>query len=215
MSGLEDRLLEVARTIYEAMGWPGVVLLMAVESACIPFPSEIIMPLAGWFLIRDRGLGAEWLLWAAWWGAVGNLLGSWAAYGLGRWVGRPLLERYGRYLLIDRRELAMADAFFARYGEGAAFFSRLLPVVRTFISLPAGTARASLWRFSVLTLAGSYIWSLGLAGAGYALGQHWERITSWLRPVSVPLAVALALAVLWYYGRRLWVLWGARTPAEE
>jgi membrane protein DedA with SNARE-associated domain len=109
----------------------------------------------------------------------------------------------------------MADAFFARYGEGAAFFSRLLPVVRTFISLPAGTARVSLWRFSVLTLAGSYIWSLGLAGAGYALGQHWERITSWLRPVSVPLAVALALAVLWYYGRRLWVLWGARTPAEE
>jgi len=215
MSGVEDRLLEVARSLYELMGWPGVVLLMAVESACIPFPSEVIMPLAGWFLVKDKGLGAEWLLWAAWWGAVGNLLGSWAAYGLGRWAGRPFLERYGRYLLITRHEIAMADAFFARYGAAAVFLSRLLPVVRTFISLPAGIARVPLGRFSLLTLAGAYIWSLGLAGGGYLLGQHWQRLVDWLRPVSLPLAVALVLLVAWYYGRRLWSLWGPRAQVEE
>ncbi len=215
MSGIEERLLEAARSLYEWMGWPGVVLLMAVESACIPFPSEVIMPLAGWLLVKDKGLGAEWLFWAAWWGAVGNLLGSWAAYGLGRWAGRSFLERYGRYLLITRHEMAMAEAFFARYGEAAVFISRLLPVVRTFISLPAGIARAPLGRFSFLTLAGAYIWSWGLAGGGYLLGQHWERIIDWLRPVSLPLAVALVLLVAWYYGRRLWLLWRPQAQAEE
>ena len=210
MSGIEERLLELARHLYEAIGWPGVVVLMAVESACIPFPSEVIMPLAGWFLVRDQGLGAQWLLLAAFYGALGNLLGSLLAYAAGAWAGRPLLLRYGRYLLITPGELALADRFFGRYGEAAAFFSRLLPVVRTFISLPAGVARMDLLRFSVLTFLGSYPWSLGLAGAGYLLGEHWERLMGWFRPVSLSLAALLALAVLWYYGRRLRELWGQR-----
>jgi len=213
MSGIEDRLLELARDLYEAIGWPGVVVLMAVESACIPFPSEVIMPLAGWFLVREEGLGAQWLLVAALYGALGNLLGSLLAYAAGAWAGRPFLERYGRLLLITPGELALADRFFRRHGEAAAFFSRLLPVVRTFISLPAGVARMDLLRFSVLTFVGSYPWSLGLAAGGYLLGQHWERLVDWFRPVSLPLAALLALAVVLYYGHRLREAWGRR-PEE-
>lgn len=220
MSGIEDRLLELARDLYQAIGWPGVVILMAIESACIPFPSEVIMPLAGWFLVRDKGLGPEWLLLAGLYGAVGNLVGSLAAYGAGAWAGRPFLERYGRYVLITPSELALADRFFQRHGQAAAFISRLLPVVRTFISLPAGVARMDLFRFALLTFLGSYPWSLGLAGAGYLLGEHWERLMEWFRPVSLPLAALLALAVLWYYGRRLREVWahdgrGAPAPAKE
>ncbi|MCS7276961.1 MAG: DedA family protein [Dehalococcoidia bacterium] len=203
MSGIEDRLLELARHLYEAIGWPGVVVLMAVESACIPFPSEVIMPLAGWFLVKERGLGAEWLLVAGLYGALGNLAGSMLAYVAGAWAGRPFLERYGRYLLITPGELALADRFFRRHGEASAFFSRLLPVVRTFISLPAGVARADPIRFAVFTFLGSFPWCLGLAAAGYLLGEHWQRLMDWFRPVSLPLAALLALAVILYYGRRL------------
>ncbi|TMB67213.1 MAG: DedA family protein [Chloroflexi bacterium] len=111
---------------------------MAIESACIPFPSEIIMPLSGWFLIKERGHGYEFLLLAALFGALGNLIGSLVAYYAGMWGGRPFLERYGRWILITPRELDIADRWFGRYGEIAVFASRLLPVVRTFISLPAG-----------------------------------------------------------------------------
>ncbi len=217
IEAFEEWILEASRSIYEAIGWPGVVFLMAVESACIPFPSEVIMPLAGWFLVKEKGLGFEWLLVAGLLGAIGNLLGSWVAYAVGRKVGRAFVERYGHLLLISQREVAMADRFFARYGEGAVFFSRLLPVVRTFISFPAGVANMPLARFCALTLVGSYPWSLGLAGGGYILGEHWDRITNVFRPVAIPLAVGLGLAIAWYYGHRILALWraGKRVEAKE
>jgi len=216
MFGLEERLLELARHLYEAIGWPGVVFLMALESAAVPFPSEVIMPLAGWFLVKERGGGVDWLLLAGLWGALGNLLGSLAAYGSGLWLGRPLLLRYGRWLLVTPRDLALADAWFQRHGEAAVFLSRLLPVVRTFISVPAGVARMPVGRFALLTLLGSYPWALGLAAGGYLLGQHWERLMDWFRPVSLPLAVALLGLVAWYYIRRLReVLTEEATPISE
>jgi membrane protein DedA with SNARE-associated domain len=176
---------------------------MAIESACIPLPSEIIMPLAGWFLVDARGLGVEWLLLAAFCGALGNLIGSLAAYAVGAWGGRPLLLRYGRYLLITRHEVEQADRWFARYGDRAVFISRMLPVIRTFISLPAGIARMNLWRFSILTFVGSFPWSLGLAWAGFILGENWERIRDWMRPADIPILIVLAALVAWYIYRRV------------
>ncbi len=176
---------------------------MAIESACIPLPSEIIMPLAGWFLVDARGLGVEWLLLAAFCGALGNLIGSWVAYAVGAWGGRPLLLRYGRYLLITRHEVEQADRWFARYGDRAVFISRMLPVIRTFISLPAGIARMNIWRFSILTFVGSFPWSLGLAWAGYLLGENWERIREWMRPADIPILIVLAALVAWYIYRRV------------
>ncbi|MBI1885032.1 MAG: DedA family protein [Chloroflexi bacterium] len=188
--------------MYEWIGWPGVVFLMAVESAAIPFPSEIIMPLAGWFLRKDEGLGPEWLLLAGLFGAMGNTIGSLVAYFAGSLGGRPLLQRYGRYVLISPRELDMADRWFARYGELAVFGSRLLPVIRTFISVPAGVARMNVWRFAALTFIASFPWSLALAGGGYILGENWERLAEWFRPVAIPIAVVSLLAIAWYFYRR-------------
>jgi membrane protein DedA with SNARE-associated domain len=176
---------------------------MAIESACIPFPSEIIMPLAGWFLVDDRGLGAEWLLLAAFCGALGNLIGSLLAYAVGAWGGRPLLLRYGRYVLISRHEVEQAERWFARYGDGAVLTSRVLPVIRTFISLPAGIARMNLWRFAILTFVGSLPWSLGLAWAGFLLGEHWERVRDWMRPADIPILIVLVALVAWYIYRRV------------
>ena len=176
---------------------------MAIESAAIPFPSEIIMPLVGWILVKDRGHGEEYLLLAAFYGALGNTIGSIVAYYAGAWGGRPLLERYGRYVLITHRELDFADRWFARYGERAVFVSRLLPVIRTFISLPAGIARMNVWRFTALTFIGSYPWSLGLAWGGFLLGEHWDRITDYLRPVAIPIALAILLAAGYYFYRRI------------
>ena len=191
MASLEAQVLELIRAVYTYAGWPGVVILMAIESACIPLPSEIIMPLGGWMLIKEQGLSPAYLLLAGFYGALGNLLGSLVAYAVGAWGGRRFLERYGRYVLISRHDLEWADAWFARYGNAAIFFSRMLPVVRTFISLPAGIARMNLLRFSIYTLAGSFPWSLGLAWGGYLLGEHWEQLRAVMRPFDIPIIAAL------------------------
>jgi len=175
---------------------------MAVESAAIPFPSEIIMPLAGWILVKDRGLGEEWLLLAAFYGALGNTIGSLLAYYAGAWGGRPLLLRYGRFVLVTPRELDTADRWFQRHGEVAVFISRLLPVVRTFISVPAGIARMNVWRFTALTFLGSFPWSLGLAWGGFLLGEHWERLSHYFKPVTIPMAVAILILIAYHFYRR-------------
>lgn len=176
---------------------------MAIESACIPFPSEIIMPLAGWFLVKDRGHGVDYLLLAGLFGALGNVIGSLVAYYAGAWGGRPLLQRYGRWLLITPRDLDTADRWFQRYGEIAVFASRLMPVVRTFISFPAGIARMKVRRFVVLSFAGSFLWSLALAWAGYLLGENWERLKDYFRPVSIPIALAVLLLAAYFVYRRI------------
>ena len=189
------------------MEWPGVVAMMAIESAAIPLPSEIIMPLAGWMLVKDRDLGEAWLLLAAFCGAVGNLLGSLLAYYVGAWGGRPLVLRYGRYLLISHHDLDLADRWFQRYGNWTVFFSRLLPVVRTFISVPAGVARMPVWRFSIYTFAGSFPWSLGLAWAGFLLGENWEDIRDWMRPADIPIIIVVLLLVGLYVYRHVKRAW--------
>jgi membrane protein DedA with SNARE-associated domain len=183
---------------YDVVSWPGIVLFMAIESAAIPLPSELIMPFAGWFLIEDKGLGPEWLLLAGFCGALGNLLGSLLAYWVGAVGGRPFLERYGKYILISRHDLDRADHLFERYGDQIVFFSRLLPVVRTFISIPAGVVRMPLVRFSILTFLGAFIWSTALAAGGYALGENYEDLRSWMRPADIPIVAVLIALVAWY-----------------
>ncbi len=173
---------------------------MALESACIPIPSEIIMPLAGWMLIKEQSLPAIYVLVAGLYGALGCTIGSIIAYGVGMWGGRPFLEKYGKYLFISRHDLALADRWFERSGSWATFISRLLPVVRTFISLPAGIARTHFVIFVVNTFVGSFIWSAGLAYGGYQLGEHWEQIRILMRPLDpIILAVCLVLVAFYIY----------------
>jgi membrane protein DedA with SNARE-associated domain len=180
------------------MQWPGVVLLMAIESACIPLPSEIIMPLAGWLLIKNQNLPVTYVLLAGLYGAIGNVIGSVVAYEVGLWGGRPFLNKYGKYILISHHDLTRADHWFSRYGSISIFVSRLLPAVRTFISLPAGIARMNRFRFILYSFSGSFIWSVGLAYAGFLIGEHWEEIRNVMRPFDW-LIVGIIVAGIAYY----------------
>ncbi len=206
MSGIEGWFLDIITKVYDTMGWPGVVFLMGVESAAIPFPSELIMPLAGWLLIEAKGDSAWMLAMAGFYGALGNLLGSWVAYWLSYKGGRPLLMKYGKYVLVTQREVDQAEAWFQKYGELAVFASRMLPVVRTFISVPAGLARMNFWKFSFYTFVGSYPWSLGLAYGGFKLGENWENLREVMRPFDFPIAGIIAVAVVWFIYHRIKVI---------
>ena len=208
-------LLDFINNTYEAIEWPGVVVMMAIESAGIPLPSELIMPLAGWMLVKDRGHGEEWLLLAALFGAVGNTIGSLAAYYVGAWGGRPLVEKYGKYILISRHDLDLADRFFKRWGNWAVFFSRLMPVVRTFISFPAGIARMPVLKFTFYTFVGAFIWSLALAWAGFALGENWEDLRAWMRPADIPILIVGAILVGWYVYRHVKRAWAEPVESQE
>src|SRR5258707_4910731 len=157
-------------SVISATGYAGVMLLMAIESACIPLPSELIMPFAGYLVFTGRFK----LLWVAPAGALGCNVGSVIAYEIGCYGGRPLVERYGRWILMGKRELDWADRFFARWGYLAVFVGRLLPVIRTFIVLPAGIARMPRGRFYLYKFFGSLPWCLGLAYFGVKLGGEWR-----------------------------------------
>jgi membrane protein DedA with SNARE-associated domain len=185
-----------------ALGYSGVVLLMAIESACIPLPSEVIMPFSGYLVYTGRF--NIWAVGVA--GAVGCVVGSLVAYWAGMYGGRPFIERYGRWVLISHHDLDLADRWFARYGELIVFSSRLLPVVRTFIAFPAGVARMNLWRFSVYTFAGSLPWCLGLAYVGQKLGEHWDKnetLKSWFHRFDFVIGILGVAAIAWWIWRHL------------
>jgi membrane protein DedA with SNARE-associated domain len=174
-----------------ALGYGGVVLMMAIESACVPLPSEVIMPFSGSLVASGRfGLNKVAIA-----GAVGCLLGSYVAYFAGAYGGRRFLERHGRWLLIAPHELEVADRFFEKWGSPAVFFSRLLPVVRTFIAFPAGVARMRLLPFTIYTLIGSYIWCLVLAYAGLKLGQHWKELAPYFHRFDTAIGLLLAIGI--------------------
>ena len=174
-----------------ALGYGGIVLMMAIESACIPLPSEVIMPFSGSLVASGRFS----LNLVAFAGAVGCLLGSYVAYFVGANGGRRFLEQYGRWVLIAPHEIEVADRFFDRWGSAAVFFSRLLPVVRTFIAFPAGVARMRLLPFTIYTLLGSYIWCWILAYAGFKLGQHWEKLAPYFHRFDRAIGLLLAIGV--------------------
>lgn len=171
---------------------------MAIESACIPLPSEIIMPLAGWFLISNQGLGPQYVLVAGVFGALGCIIGSVATYLIGWRGGRPLLERYGKYILISHHDMDVADRWFQKRGKLSIFISRLLPIVRTYISIPAGVAKMKFTPFVVYTFIGSFIWCTGLAFGGYKLGENWEQVATKIEP-AVPFIVAIIIILIGLY----------------
>jgi membrane protein DedA with SNARE-associated domain len=183
LAGISGFIIATISTV----GYGGVVLMMAVESACIPLPSEVIMPFSGYLVSTGRFE----LQLVAIAGAIGCLLGSYVAYFIGASGGRWFLERYGKWLLIAPHELEIAERFFARWGSPAVFTSRLLPVIRTFIAFPAGVARMPLWPFTIYTLAGSYIWCLILAFAGMKLGQNWESVAPYFHRFDSVIAVLI------------------------
>lgn len=203
MNAVETAFLDMITRVYDAMGWGGVVFLMGLESAAIPFPSELIMPLAGWLLIQAKGNSAWMVALAGFYGALGNLVGSWVIYWISLKGGRPLLRKYGKYVLITQEEIDWAEKWFSRYGDWIVFLSRLLPIVRTFISIPAGIARMNLWKFSLLTFLGSFPWSLGLAYGGFLLGENWEDLRSAMRPFDIPILVVAVAAAGWFFSRRI------------
>jgi membrane protein DedA with SNARE-associated domain len=188
--------------VISALGYGGIVLLMAIESACIPLPSEVIMPFSGYLVYTGR--------FNLWWvgvaGAVGCVLGSLVAYWVGMYGGRPLIQKYGRYLLVSPHDLDLADRWFARYGEVIVFASRLLPVVRTFIAFPAGVARMNLTKFVAYTFLGSLPWCLGLAYVGQLLGEQWDKndtLKSWFHRFDFLIGIILVLGVIWWVRRHV------------
>lgn len=174
-------------------GYAGIFLLMSIESACIPIPSEVIMTFSGYLVYLGR-FNLEWVALA---GALGCNAGSIAAYAVGAYGGRPLVEKYGRYLLVSKHDLELADRWFARYGDATVFFARLLPVVRTFIALPAGVARMNFLRFNIYTFLGSLPWCWALAYAGTRLGAHWDAIQPYFHRFDT---IIVAVCVIGFIG---------------
>lgn len=184
-------------SVISSMGYAGIVLLMAIESACIPLPSEIIMPFAGFLVSKG-----EMTLWGiALAGAIGCVVGSIPAYYVGLYGGRPLAEKYGRYVLISRKDLDMADRWFAQHGEIIIFIARLLPAVRTFIAFPAGVARMNISRFIVYTFVGSLIWCYALGYVGMKAGEHWESLKVYFHQSHYVIAGLGVLFLAWYIHR--------------
>lgn len=205
-SFIDQIVLPFLQQLYGAVGYLGVMLAMAIESAMIPLPSELILPFAGFMVSNPaqvepltRGPWSFWVVVLV--ATVGNTLGSLVAYAIGAYGGRPFLERYGRYLLIREHEIEAADRFFEKYGSATVFFGRLLPIVRTFISFPAGVTRMPLAKFIAFSTAGAVPWSIALVYAGMVLGANWVQIREALKPFDtliLVLVVLLAAVLLWW-----------------
>ena len=207
LSHLTDTLTTLITNLYITTGLFGIVIAMAIESCCIPLPSEIVMPIAGIMIASGKILHGTntivALILVALTGAIGCLIGSIAAYGIGYRGGRPLMLKYGRYLLISQHDADRADAFFQRWGSATAFFSRLLPVVRTYISLPAGIAEMPFAKFCIYTFLGSFPWCIVLAFLGIQLGNHLDTLAPVFHSLDVVILVVLVLLVALYIWRHI------------
>jgi membrane protein DedA with SNARE-associated domain len=195
------------KSVVAATGYGGIAFLMAIESACIPLPSELIMPFGGYLVYA----GTFNLFWLATAGAIGCNLGSLVAYEIGCYGGRPLVERYGHWILMSRRELDLADRFFARWGYLAVFVARLLPVIRTFIALPAGVARMPRGRFHLYTFLGSWPWCFVLAWFGMKLGENWRELGKYFHKFDAVILVLLVAGAVWF----VWNHWQNRMGGQS
>jgi membrane protein DedA with SNARE-associated domain len=182
--------------VISTLGYAGVVVCMAIESACIPLPSEIIMPFSGSLVATGRF--DLWLVSLA--GAFGCLVGSVVAYAAGYYGGRPFIERWGKWILLSERELAWADWLFTKYGSVTVFVTRLLPVIRTFISLPAGIARMHFGKFCIYSFVGSFPWCLFLAYIGLKMGERWPELRHYFHKFDLVIGIIILLAIVaWLY----------------
>jgi membrane protein DedA with SNARE-associated domain len=196
--------------VISASGYAGIALLMAIESACIPLPSEIIMPFSG-YLVHTGQLQ---LFWVATAGALGCNLGSIVAYWIGAIGGRPFIRKYGRFVLLNQHDLDRAEHFFQRFGGITVFIGRLLPVVRTFIALPAGIARMPQLRFHIYTFIGSWPWCYVLAYVGVKLGRAWDsdpRFKALFHRFHVAVEIVLVIGIAWF----VWTHWKNRVRVAE
>jgi membrane protein DedA with SNARE-associated domain len=193
--------------VISAGGYAGIALLMAIESACIPLPSEVIMPFSGYLVFQGRFE----LFWVATAGAIGCNLGSAVAYAVGYYGGRPLVERFGSYVFMSQRELDWADRFFAKWGNSAVFISRLLPVIRTFIALPAGIARMPQGRFHLYTFVGSWPWCFGLAYLGMKAGANWDYLRDYFHKFDAVIGAVIVIGGIWF----VWNHWSHRIKRAE
>jgi len=198
MPHLIDPIVNFCTTLIGDWGLPAVFILMLLESACIPIPSEATMPFAG-FAVSQGHMSLFGIVVA---GVAGNLVGSWISYAVGFYGGKPFVERYGRYVLLRPHHLVVAERFFARYGPITVFVGRLLPIVRTFISLPAGFGRMAFWKFTLYTVLGCIPWVLLLGYVGEKLGSNWESIRPLLHYLDYAVVVALVALVIWAILRR-------------
>jgi membrane protein DedA with SNARE-associated domain len=189
-----------------ALGYPGIVLLMAIESSVLPLPSELVMPPAGYLAAKGQMTG--WIAILA--GTLGSLLGALVNYGLAVFVGEPVLRRYGKYVLVSERSLDRTEAFFRRHGEISTFVGRLLPVIRHLISIPAGMSRMALGRFALFTSLGAGIWCFILTYLGWLIGRHGEQVEAAIGPYVhrtlvhyvLPGTLLLVGVYVWWWRRR-------------
>jgi membrane protein DedA with SNARE-associated domain len=195
MESIIDVLVQWATGLIGDWGLSAVFFLMLLESACIPVPSEAIMPFAG-FAVSE---GDMTLLSITVAGVAGNVVGSWIAYAVGLYGGRPFIDKYGKYVLLRHHHVELAERWFAKYGAVTVFFTRCLPIVRTFISLPAGIARMPFWKFTVYTLLGCIPWVFFLGWLGVRLGEHWEEIRPYLHYADYAVVAALVAIVVWVF----------------
>jgi membrane protein DedA with SNARE-associated domain len=199
---LTDLLLQITNFItstINTLGYTGVALLMAIESAAIPLPSEVIMPFAGFLVSHGRFT----LLGLALAGAIGSVIGSWVTYALGYYGGRPLIVKYGRWVLISEHDLELTEKFFQRFGKFSTFIGRVLPVARTFISIPAGIGRVPILSFTFYTFIGSFIWSYFLAWLGVLLGENWQILEAYFRKFDLLIVGLIILFVIYWVRRHL------------
>ncbi len=193
MEAILTQLGQIVVHMISSLGYAGVFFAMAIESACIPLPSEIILPFTGYMVFSGH-----FEFWQATIAAtLGNLFGGLIAYYVGVWGGRPFLQRYGRYLFINERELAWTERLFERHGEMTVFVGRILPIVRTFISLPAGIARMNPLKMATYTTIGAFIWCALLIFVGQKLGENWDSLKPYFHRADVVVGGALVIVVIY------------------
>lgn len=207
LEAIDQIVLPFIDTLYSHLGYVGVVIAMTIESAALPIPSELILPFAGWSVSRalvEPLTNATWSYWGAVLaGVIGNTAGSLVGYAIGAYGGRPFVDRFGRYVLMSTHDLDLAERWFARYGEATVFFSRMLPIVRTFISIPAGVARMPILRFVLFSVLGAIPWVMLLVWGGVVLGDHWLDLKQQLRGLDYLVAVAIVGLVALFVWRHV------------
>jgi membrane protein DedA with SNARE-associated domain len=194
-----ESLINLVIAVLDKVGYLGVFFGMALESACIPIPSEAILPFGG-FLSYSGRLNLYWVILL---GTLGGTFGSLAAYYLGKLGGRPLVEKYADRLRLNRAHLEKSDYYFDKYGEKIVFFSRLIPIIRTFISLPAGISRMDVRKFLIYTFAGSLLWSTILGYAGFAMGQNWVLMRTWFHFADIAVAAVIVFYIVYMFAARI------------